>query len=279
MPSPKPTHLLQKAKLGALTVFGLLEMIYYAGLWPRFWWMRRRGRGAEVDAIVFRITEAWAARTLRRLGCVVELEGERHVPLQGALLVMCNHQSLFDIPVLMASLGRQAGFVAKRELFRLPGFSFWMRQVHSFSLDRASPRAAARLFDEAGRLMKETGTAIILFPEGTRSRDPGGRIGPFREGAVRLASEHDIPILPVSLDGTRYFRQPEHMHRTRKGGRVVRVRIAPPVMPRARNSPERRKLVERIRDTIVANHAAIRVEWPVRPPATRTVPRAGAAES
>jgi 1-acyl-sn-glycerol-3-phosphate acyltransferase len=279
MPSLRPNHFLESLKLAAISAFGLMEMFYFSLVRPKFWWLRLRGRDDEVERIVYRIAQGWSEDSIRRIGCTVEMEGREHIPASGPLLVMCNHQSLYDIPILIAHLGRLAGFVAKQELFRLPGFSYWMRQIHSFSLDRANPAAAAKLFQQVSRWMKETGSVIVLFPEGTRTRDTGGRIGPFRKGSVRLATLQDIPILPISIDGTRFFSQPEQLYRTRGGGRLVRIRIAPLVTHHVRSARERRDLVERVRHTIVANYEDIRVSWPAQPAESSPLPAARAAKT
>ena len=275
----KLTNFFEAFGLASYFGFGLLEMVLYTCMAPRFWWLRRRGRAAEADAIAHKITQAWAARILHRFGCVVEARGQEHIPAEGPFMVMCNHQSLFDIPVIMTSTGRMVGFVAKRELFRLPGFGFWMRQIHSVSLDRANAAAAARLYREVSGWLKRSNAGLVMFPEGTRTRDPDARIGPFREGSIRLATLEDIPILPVSTDGSRFLgkcREPSH---ARRGKKLVRIKFAPLVRHSVRSTRERRELLESIRATIVANFEILRSGRPAEEKSPRLAPQPGEMKS
>ncbi len=270
------TRLLPTLKMAIFPVLGLLEIGYYCGYGPSLWWGRRRGRDDEVAATVVRISVTWGQRIMRRLHCRVEVEGREHVPQSGPVIVMCNHQSMFDIPILMGHLGRLLGFVTKRELFRIPGLSHWMRNIGCIALDRSDAHGAAKLFREVSLAIKEAGSGIILFPEGTRTRDPEGKIGPFKEGSARLATLQNIPILPVSLDGSRFLSRSSAMARTVKGGRVVRVKIAPPVYPNIASARERHALMTEIRETILTNFEAIRLEWPT-PAGPEAAAAAGAA--
>ena len=257
-------HALVFTYLAVRLVFGLFWIACFSVWRLYFWWGCARGRGAEMQAIADRLLFNWAALLLRRYDCEVQVEGLEHMPARGPVIVVANHQSLFDIPIFMTHLGRMLGFVAKRELFRIPGFSYWMKMLHCISLDRADTRGVAAMFESLSREIKETGSGIIVFPEGTRTRDKGGAIQKFREGSLRLATAQGIPILPISIDGSRYFSRPEALYHTRKTGRVVRVKIAPLVHYKADSSRERRDLASKIRDIIVANHESIRVEWPAK---------------
>ena len=243
-------------------MFCLLEFIYYSIYAIYFWWQERLGNYSYVEETSERVASTWAGRIVRRYGCVVQVEGQENVPSHGAVIVMVNHQSQYDIPILMAHLGRLLGFVAKKELFRIPGLSYWMKRLHCISLDRSDRAGAARLFAGVSRHIKETQSGIILFPEGTRSRDPEGAIQPFKEGSLRLATMEDIPVLPVSIDGSRHLKSPENLYRARKGGRLIRMKIAPLVDTTVASSLERRALMARIRETIESNFNSIRVDWP-----------------
>lgn len=258
----KLLYTFQLFKLRVLDLFSVLEFINYSIYAIYFWWQERLGNYSYVDATSERVASAWAARIVRRYGCVVQVEGQENVPSHGAVIVMVNHQSQYDIPILMAHLGRLLGFVAKKELFRIPGLNYWMKRLHCISLDRSDRAKAARLFAEVSRHIKETQSGIILFPEGTRTRDPEGAIQPFKEGSLRLATLESIPVLPVSIDGSRHLKSSESLYRSRKGGRLIRIKIAPLVDTTVASSLERRALMARIRETMESNYDSIRVEWP-----------------
>jgi 1-acyl-sn-glycerol-3-phosphate acyltransferase len=251
-------------KLRAMQALIAGDMFARAFLAPRLWWLRHRNRIAEADALVGRMALNWSRNILRRFQCEVRIEGLHLLPPAGPLIIAANHQSLFDIPVCLGFLGRAMGFVAKQELFRIPGLAYWMRQIHCVSIDRKDIAAGGRLLEELSRNVRERGYCMIIFPEGTRSRHPDGELGPFRRGALRIAQSAGIPVLPLSIDGTRFLVSPPHLRATRAGGRVVRMKLAPPLMPPPPDAPapQAKRFMDGLRETIVSNRNAIRVHWP-----------------
>jgi 1-acyl-sn-glycerol-3-phosphate acyltransferase len=147
----------------------------------------------------------WCARTWSRLillttGVRVAVEGlERLVPGRTYVFVS-NHQSIYDIPVLFWSLPYQLRIIAKESLGRFPFLGWHLRRTGHMLVDRRNPDRAA-IFGWAGRLTVQ-GLSLIVFPEGTRSRD--GRVGRFKGGSFYLALEAGLPIVPLSVIGTRH---------------------------------------------------------------------------
>ncbi|MEE8435244.1 MAG: lysophospholipid acyltransferase family protein [bacterium] len=221
------------------------------------------GQREKAEALVPGVMAAWCRSVFRKRRCTVVVEGGENLPPDQAFVVMANHQSRYDILLLSGYLGRPAGFAAKSELFLVPGISFWLKQMHSISIDRKDIAGGAAALEEHGRKMKAEGRGIIIFPEGTRTRHPDREIQPFKQGSLRLASDHDIPVVPVSLDGTRFLERFEYYWRTPESARVVRMKIAPPILPNAKSAPERKRVMESLRETIISNWKAIRVEWPI----------------
>ena len=249
-----------KLYLGFLAIG--LEIGAHVPLAPLLWLGRRLGRGAAVDVLLERIVRGWGRRSLMYLQCRVEVEGLEHLPRTGPLILMSNHQSLMDIPVCLGFLGRTVGFVAKRELFRIPALSLWMRQIHCASMDRSDVRSGGELLHGMSRAVREGGYCLLIFPEGTGTRHPGGELGPFRRGALRLAAAEGIPVVPISLDGTRFLVKLKALSRIPKERRLVRVRVAPLVsVPKNLSAPEAKRLMESLRTTIVSNWQAIRIDW------------------
>ena len=113
-------------------------------------------------------------------------------------VVVSNHQSLADIPVL-CHLPWEMKWLAKAELFRLPIVGWMMRLAADIPVDRGRRAKAAEALRRAARTL-ESGCSIMVFPEGTRSRDGG--VGPFTDGAFHLAVRTGVPILPVAVDGS-----------------------------------------------------------------------------
>jgi 1-acyl-sn-glycerol-3-phosphate acyltransferase len=147
----------------------------------------------------------WCARTwsrliLRTTGVRVELAGlERLVPGRTYLFV-ANHQSIYDIPILFWSLPYQLRIIAKESLGRFPFLGWHLRRTGHMLVDRRHPDRAA-IFSWASRLTSK-GLSLIVFPEGTRSRD--GRVGRFKGLSFYLALEAGMPVVPLSVVGSRH---------------------------------------------------------------------------
>ncbi len=103
---------------------------------------------------------------------------------------------------------------------------------------------------------------MIIFPEGTRTKDPGGAIQEFRQGSLRFALQHDLPILPTVIDGTRYLENLEKHASTPRSARLVRLKIGKVMHSTARSAPERRQFMAELREEIISIWQGIRVEWP-----------------
>jgi 1-acyl-sn-glycerol-3-phosphate acyltransferase len=115
-----------------------------------------------------------------------------------AYVVVANHQSLLDILVLFR-LYRHFKWVSKEEVFRLPFIGWNMALNRYIRIRRGDPKDAVRMMAACGDTL-ESGSSILIFPEGTRSLD--GELRDFRHGAFTLALRHHVPILPIVLDGT-----------------------------------------------------------------------------
>ena len=129
----------------------------------------------------------------------VSVQGLAQVDPLRSYIYMSNHQSNFDIPVLLAHLPVQFRWLAKEELFKIPIFSRAMRGAGYVRIDRFNREAAIESLKEAAAKMKN-GVSIMIFPEGTRSRD--GDIRPFKKGGFVMAVDTGVPIVPVIVQGT-----------------------------------------------------------------------------
>jgi 1-acyl-sn-glycerol-3-phosphate acyltransferase len=170
---------------------------------------------------------------------------ERLAPLdpRRAYVFLCNHQSLYDIPVLLVSLPLPARFMAKRELFSIPLFGWALRYGGFIPVDRGAARGARESFRAAtARLAR--GRSVLLFPEETRSRD--GRLLPFKRGGFLLAQKAGLPVVPVGIRGTLGVRTRDS-YRIHPGRVLVRygAPIEPGVGRRATG-----ELVDRVRAAI-----------------------------
>lgn len=161
-----------------------------------------------VEAAVGRVTKPkcderlsrWGHRIVEGTRMTVTVSGREHVTPNETFVVMSNHQSHYDVPVLFHVLGGNLRMVAKQELFRIPIFGGAMRGAGFISVDRENRESAIRSL-EAAKPMLRGGTHLWIAPEGTRSLD--GRLGPFKKGGFVLAKDLELRILPVTVTGTR----------------------------------------------------------------------------
>jgi len=148
---------------------------------------------------VHRVGRMWSRSILAASGIQVAVSGMERIDPARPYIFMSNHQSNFDIPVLLAHLPVQFRWLAKAELFHIPVFGRAMRGAGYISIDRADREAAFKSLGEASEAIRK-GVAIMIFPEGTRSLD--GTLKPFKKGGFVLAVDAGVPIVPVAIRGT-----------------------------------------------------------------------------
>jgi 1-acyl-sn-glycerol-3-phosphate acyltransferase len=122
--------------------------------------------------------------------------GQARVPSRGGVILAANHQSYLDPPFVAACLPRETSFMARRSLFEIPLLGRIIVACNAFPIDRntGDVRGVKNAIDRL-----RSGSALILFPEGTRSRD--GRIGPLKGGIRMIAERAGVPVVPVLVDG------------------------------------------------------------------------------
>jgi 1-acyl-sn-glycerol-3-phosphate acyltransferase len=124
--------------------------------------------------------------------------GRSRVPWGQPVVLVANHLSLLDILVVYG-LFRPFKWVARADLFRVPVVGWNMRMNDYVPLVRGDRESIRRMMDHCRRHLAR-GASVLIFPEGTRSRD--GRLQPFKEGAFRLAAEAGVPLIPIAISGT-----------------------------------------------------------------------------
>jgi 1-acyl-sn-glycerol-3-phosphate acyltransferase len=147
----------------------------------------------------FRVGRFWSRWLLRSSWVRLEVEGLDGLDPAGRYVFLANHQSLFDIPALFASVPGQTRFLAKRSLFRIPIFGWAIAAGGFIPVDRGDRSTARDSFEQAVRRLG-AGVSIMIFPEETRSLD--GRVLPLRRGGFLIALKSGLPVVPVGLEGT-----------------------------------------------------------------------------
>jgi 1-acyl-sn-glycerol-3-phosphate acyltransferase len=213
-----------------------------------------------VDALRGRVTKQkcderlarWAERLVTNARIEVEVHGRERLDGR-TFLVMSNHQSLYDVPVLFHVIGPNLRMVAKKELFRVPIFGPALHEGGFISIDRENRASAIASLQEAKALF-ESGTHVWISPEGTRSKT--GELLAFKKGGFVLAMEAGATILPVSLRGTRDVLEAKGVRSV--GGAHVDVTIHPPVDARGYGTAEDKTARDRLmRDVRAAIASAI----------------------
>jgi 1-acyl-sn-glycerol-3-phosphate acyltransferase len=171
---------------------------------------------------------SWCQKVVQHTRMHVTAFGRENMKPGATYLVMSNHQSHYDVPVLFYVLGANLRMITKVELFKIPIFGEAIKQAGFIAIDRSNRTRALQSLEVAkGKLA--SGVHVWIAPEGTRSKT--GDLLPFKKGGFNLAIEADLPILPISIQGTRNALRAKGM-RTAPGAEIS-VRIAPPILPSA----------------------------------------------
>lgn len=177
-------------------------------------------------------------------GVKVSVSGKENVPSGNqSCIVVFNHQSHMDIPLLARHLPMQLRFIGKAELKKVPVFGPAILRMGHFLIKRQDHRSALQDLSRAASFIRRTGLSLAFAPEGTRS--PDGRLLPFKKGAFILAIQTNLPILPVAINGT-FERLPKKSLIARPG--PVKVIIHPPVFSEGLTYEDRDHFMEKIRN-------------------------------
>ncbi len=190
----------------------------------------------------------WTMRVSRRiLGIPLDVRGLENVDRGRPLIIMANHLSFLDGPVLFMLLPLPVRVIMKKEIGRIPVVGPAMCFAGFLTVDRKKARKGKARIELAARQMRERGYSFLIFPEGTRSGD--GRLGPFRRGGFFLALGSGAPIVPVAIRGT-YDMMPRGRWYVGKGR--IRVDILAPVPSEGATVETMPDLMEKVRSAIAA---------------------------
>jgi 1-acyl-sn-glycerol-3-phosphate acyltransferase len=173
---------------------------------------------------------AWSWLILRTTGVRVRVEGLDRIRPDTTYIFISNHQSIYDIPVIFASLPYQLRIIAKESLGRFPVLGWHLRRGGHLFVDRRHPDRTGIL--KRWRALVSEGLSLIIFAEGTRSWD--GRTARFKAGSFLLAIEAGLPIVPIAVIGTRQV-MPKGRLRTEPAD--VELIVHDPIEPPALTAP------------------------------------------
>lgn len=149
---------------------------------------------------VYYTARLWARGALLASGVRLRVESEQPLGRRARYVFVANHQSLFDIPALLAASPGQVRLLAKASLFRIPVFGWALAAGGFVPVDRGARQSARSSFAKAIERLDRDDVSVLLFPEETRSLD--GRLLPFRRGGFLLALKTGRPIVPVGVEGS-----------------------------------------------------------------------------
>ena len=198
------------------------------------------------DRWVFLMARLWSRGLLVASGLRLEVSDRPSLDPSHCYVFMSNHQSLYDIPALIASLPLPAFFFAKRSLFQIPIFGWALRAGGFVSVDRRDRSGAKKSFGKAVKNLQQ-GRSTVIFPEGTRSLDGG--LLPFERGGFLLAIKSGAAIVPAGIRGSLEVRK-------RGGWKVapgrIRVEYGRPLETSHYNVQSRSDLVDAVRQEILS---------------------------
>ena len=205
-----------------------------SGLWDR-----------SGDTVV-KTAQLWSRVVLGAAGVKVVIRRAAPLPAGRPYIFMCNHLSAADIWSLFVAIPFPVRFIAKKQLAKLPFVGWAMRIGRFIFIDRQNASAARRSIEEAARRIHE-GASVMIFPEGTRSRD--GKLAAFKKGGFHLAIDSGADIVPVGIRGTREVMPKGSM--LIRGGEVT-IEMAAPIATAGLSEAERPLLAERVRNIVLS---------------------------
>jgi 1-acyl-sn-glycerol-3-phosphate acyltransferase len=191
---------------------------------------------------------AWSWLILKTTGVTVQVEGLNRIVPGSTYVFVSNHQSIYDIPVIFASLPYQLRIIAKESLARFPVLGWHLRRGGHLFVDRQRPDRVGIL--KRWRALVSTGLSLVIFAEGTRSKD--GQVARFKAGSFLLAIEARLPVVPLAVIGTRGV-MPKGRLRTEPAhvSLIVHDPIEPPLIA-APTIQDAKALADRVHDIVAA---------------------------
>jgi 1-acyl-sn-glycerol-3-phosphate acyltransferase len=199
---------------------------------------------ASSKQIHFRCAVPWSRALLWISGVRVYTEGIDRIEATAAYVYIPNHTSFFDIFSLLAYLPVDFKFILKEELMRLPILSWAMRKAGYISISRSSPARARKTLKGAIDMIKK-GTSLVIFAEGTRSKD--GTLQPLKRGAFQLAVASGAPIIPVAIKGSNEI-MAKGSYKINSG--AIRITLAKPIPTKNCRRDQMPMLIEMVTESI-----------------------------
>lgn len=224
-------------------IYFLLYMIYSL---PFLVLVNKHDRNKEIakrDRLVNNMAYSWSKSLIKLTGSKVNVYGLDNLPQDRAVVFISNHQGYFDIPLLLAYIETPKGFIAKKEIEKIPIMRSWMRHLNCVFIQRGNPREALRAILNGIKNVQK-GYSMVIFPEGTRSK--GNFLNRFKPGSLKLATKSKAPIIPLTIDGTYKIFEESNLLKPAE----VNLYIHPPILPEEYEELDPNELTKRIENLI-----------------------------
>ncbi len=203
------------------------------------------GHRARLDpARRYRYGQFWSRLLLRVAGVRVEVSGASHLRPDGIYVLVANHRSLSDTPLLIGHLPVPFRFLAKQSLFRVPVIGGHLRRGGHIAVVRGDARSSRKALAESERVLAEA--SVLVFAEGTRGH---GRLQSFKSGAAHLAIRGGAPLVPVAISGSAEVLPRGSVHL--RAGRV-RIAIGEPIATAGLRLQDEDRLTARLQEQVTA---------------------------
>ncbi len=152
----------------------------------------------EAEIYAYRRAQKISKYVLKVTKTSMEVSGVENIPKENCVFI-ANHQAIFDGFALLAYIDKPFGFIAKKEIQKIPLVSSWIKSIGTIYLNRQSPRESIKTIQEGVEKINE-GRSMLIFPEGTRSLK--SKMNSFKKGSMKLAIKSKATIVPITIDGT-----------------------------------------------------------------------------
>lgn len=152
---------------------------------------------------VYVFAQIWARSILYSAGAKIDVQGLENIDFNKKYVFIGNHQSHFDVLAVFKVLPITVRFLAKKELFQIPVFGWAIASVGMIKIDRSNREKSLKSIEVAQEIINKEKISLVIFPEGTRSFD--GRLQNFKKGGFVIAIKAKLPIIPVSISGSRFI--------------------------------------------------------------------------
>ncbi|SKA83847.1 1-acyl-sn-glycerol-3-phosphate acyltransferase [Clostridium sp. USBA 49] len=201
----------------------------------------------EIDLYSYKEVKNLAKGLVEKSHSKVNVVGAENIP-QEACVFVSNHQSDFDILAMLGYIDKPMGFIAKKELEKLPGVNYWMKQIHCVFMDRENSRDSVRAILDGIENLKK-GYSMVIYPEGTRSK--GEKLLEFKKGAMKLATKSGAPIVPITINGTYKIFEAQEGKKIKAAN--VDIIISKPIYTKELSKEEQNKLSDTVKGIIEKN--------------------------